>query len=232
MRTWGKPLAFYLDKHSTYKVNRQASIDEDLRDSTARSQFGRAMDELRIELIFANSPQAKGRVERLFETLQDRLVKELRLAGINDKEEGTKYFREVYIPKHNAKFGVAPREAANLHRLLLPTDNLANIFTLQSRRVATPNLVVSYKNTRYQLIPEGERRYLLPKSTVIVREDRDGMVTFRHNEKLVPHAIEVEQVHEGVKIQLASTKEFVERQVYIPPADHPWRQYAYIRSQH
>lgn len=97
--TYGKPLSFYVDKHSTFKINRQATVEEELKDLLPQSQFGRAMGELRIGLIFAHSPQAKGRVERLFETLQDRLIKELRLEGISTKTDATRYFRESIYSK-------------------------------------------------------------------------------------------------------------------------------------
>ena len=155
----GKPLIFYVDKHSTFKINRQANVEEDLKDKQAQSQFARAMDELNIEVIFANSPEAKGRVERLFETLQDRLVKEMRLKGISDKKEATRFFREEYTPFHNSKFAVPAKEKANLHRYLLPTDDLKKIFTIQSKRRVSKDLIVRYKNTRYQLLPAAGYRY-------------------------------------------------------------------------
>ena len=104
----GRPLAFYVDKDSIYKINRQSTIDEELRDAQPLTQFTRAMQELGIEVITANSPQAKGRVERGHGTHQDRLVKELRLAGISNKEQANSFVRDVYFPAHNARFGVAP----------------------------------------------------------------------------------------------------------------------------
>ena len=91
LERYGRPLAFYVDKDSIYKVNRQASIEEQLKDSQGLTQFGRAMEELDIEVIYAHSPQAKGRVERSFKTHQDRLVKELRLAGISALEAGNNF---------------------------------------------------------------------------------------------------------------------------------------------
>lgn len=219
LRTHGKPLALYADKHSTFKVNRQATIEEELRDFTAQSQFGRAMQELRIELIFAHSPQAKGRVERLFGTLQDRLVKEMKLLGIKTKSEGTRYFREVYLAKHNAKFAVAPRERANLHRKLLPSDDLARIFTVQSKRKVSKDLIVQYKNTKYQLAPKSGYRYTLKEAVVMVEENKDGEISIRYKNQVIPHR--VEKVTKR-KPQMTD-KAFKERRVYIPPPDHPWR---------
>lgn len=224
LNTYGKPLALYVDKHSTFKINRQANIEEDLRDKQAQSQFTRAMDTLGIEVIFANSPQAKGRVERLFETLQDRLVKELRLKGISTKEKATKFFREVYIPVYNAKFAVCPKEKANLHKPLLFSDNLAEIFTIHSERIVSKDLIVQYKNTKYQLMPDNGYRYTLRKAAIRISEHKDGTITFNYKNIAVPYQIAIKAIHEDKIVQVVSSREFTERRVYIPPADHPWRQ--------
>ena len=112
----GKPKAVYVDKFSTYRMHLpSAREDKDLK-----TQFQRAMETLRIEPIFANSPQAKGRVERLFGTLQDRLIKELRLAGINDRESANQFLTDAFVPWFNKRFSVTPRRKANLHRPLIP----------------------------------------------------------------------------------------------------------------
>ncbi len=224
---YGKPLSFYVDKHSTFKINRQATIEEDLKDKQAQSQFTRAMDNLGIEVIFANCPEAKGRVERLFETLQDRLVKELRLKGISTKEEATKYFREIYIPMHNSKFAVLPKEKANLHRLLLPSDNLKRILTIQSNRIVSKDLIVQYKNTRYQLLANRGYKYTLRNAQVTVTEDRNGILTFNYKKMIVPYQIAIKTIHKDKPVQVVSSKDFTERRVYIPPANHPWRQYQF-----
>jgi len=223
LATHGKPLALYVDKHSTFKVNRQATVEEELRDSMAQSQFARAMDQLRIELIFAHSAEAKGRVERLFETLQDRLVKELRLEGISTKEEGTRYFREVYIPKHNAKFTVIAKDPTNLHRPLLESDDLPRIFNVQSKRKVSKDLIVQYKNTRFQLTPENGYRYALRHQAIIVEEDRSGNLVFRYKDRAIPYKIIQAKVQKSKPVQVVSSKEFKERRVYIPRPDHPWK---------
>lgn len=221
LKTHGKPLSLYVDRHSTFKVNRQATIEEELKDFQPQSQFKRAMDNLRIELICANSPQAKGRVERLFETLQDRLVKELRLAGISTKEEGTKYFREVYIPKHNAKFAVPPKDIANMHRALLPADGLSRIFTVQTKRHVSKVLTVQYKNTRYQLDTTGAYNYLLKNQQILVEENKQGTLVFRYRDKAIPYKIIGQIIKQPKVMQIASAKTFAERQVFIQAKD-PW----------
>ncbi len=221
LNTYGKPVSLYVDKHSTYRINRQATIEEELKDFLPQSQFGRAMEQLRIEVIFANSPQAKGRVERLFETLQDRLVKELRLAGISTKEEGTSYFREIYIPKHNAKFAVLPKDPTNMHRGLNPSDDLSAIFTVQSLRHISKALVVQYKNTRYQVDVTGPYRYLLKNQKILVKENKQGRIVFRHKDKTIQYKIIGEIIRQPKLMQIASAKTFEERQVLLQAKD-PW----------
>lgn len=221
LKTYGKPLSLYVDKHSTYRINRQATVEEELKDFQPQSQFGRAMEKLRIELIFAHSPQAKGRVERMFETLQDRLVKELRLAGISTKEEATEYFREVYLPKHNTKFAIPAKEPNNMHRKLLEVDDLSRIFTVQTKRVVSKTLVVQYKNTRYQIDTKGTYQYLLQRQNILVEESKEGVIVFRHKDKVLSYKV-IEQIFKHPKImQVASAKSFQERQVIIRAKD-PW----------
>ncbi|PIY94908.1 MAG: ISNCY family transposase [Candidatus Levybacteria bacterium CG_4_10_14_0_8_um_filter_35_23] len=221
LKTYGKPLSFYVDKHSTFKINRQATIEEELKDFLPQSQFARAMDNLRIELIFANSPQAKGRVERLFETLQDRLVKEMRLEGISTKEEGTKYFRDIYIPKHNARFAVLPKDQTNAHRVLLPSNDLLRIFTVQTVRHVSKALVIQYRNTRYQLDTTKPYQYLLKNQQILVEENKQGVLVFRYKDKAIPYKIIGQIIKQPKFMQVASAKSFQERQVLIRIKD-PW----------
>lgn len=227
LKQYGKPCTFYTDKHSTFKVNRQANVDEDLKDTQAQSQFARAMQELNIEVIFANSPEAKGRIERLFETLQDRLVKEMRLKGISDKKEATRFFRSEYIPMHNSKFAVLPREKANLHKPLLATDYLRKIFTIKSRRLVSKDLIVRYKNTRYQLAPEAGFRYTLKHAAITIIEKRSGRVYFEYKDKIIQYKIAIKEIQKIKPVQIASSKDFNENMVRIPSADHPWKRVFY-----
>lgn len=219
LKTYGKPLSFYVDKHSTFKINRQATIEEELKDFQSQSQFGRAMRELRIELIYANSPQAKGRIERLFETLQDRLVKELRLEAISTQEEGTGYFRKIYIPKHNARFAVLPKDPINTHRALLLSDDLSRIFTVQTTRHISKSLVVQYKNTRYQLDITGAYNYLLKNQPILLEENKQGVLIFRYGDKVIPYKSIGQIIRQPKFMQVASVKSFQERQVFIQAKD-------------
>lgn len=227
LKTYGKPLAFYVDKHSTFKINRQATVEEELKDKQAQSQFTRAMESIGIAVICANSPEAKGRVERLFETLQDRLVKELRLKGIADTNEATTYFREIYIPIHNSRFAVLPREKADLHKPLLAGDDLHNILTIRSKRIVSRNLAVQYKNTKYQLIPESGYRYTLRKTGITIVEARNGMVSFVYKDKTIPYQVAEREVKSNKSAQVISSKGFKEKRITIPGLDHPWRSTVY-----
>jgi hypothetical protein len=114
----GKPVAFYSDKHSIFRVHSDTGMGR----AKGMSQFGRALDDLNIDIICANSPQAKGRVERMNSTLQDRLVKELRLLGIATMEAGNAYAHE-FIEDYNRRFGREPRNPHDAHRPLLSTED-------------------------------------------------------------------------------------------------------------
>ena len=134
IQRWGRPAALYVDKDSIYIVNRPANIEEQLSDKDPVTQFTRAMGQLGIEVIPANSPQAKGRVERGFKTHQDRLVKELRLAGISTKEAANKFLHKVYIPKHNRRYAVEPANPVDVHKPLLRTHDLDAILSIHNDR--------------------------------------------------------------------------------------------------
>jgi hypothetical protein len=150
----GRPVAIYVDKDSIYKINRQATIEEQLRDSLPMTQFTRAMGELGIEMIFAHSPQAKGRVERGFKTHQDRLVKELRLRGISTIEAANRFLWDVYIPDHNRRCAVAPANPTNAHRPLLRSHNLDEILSLRTERTVFNDFTIRFKNRFFQLEKE------------------------------------------------------------------------------
>ena len=137
LRRYGRPLAHYPDKNSIFRMAGPAALPEQLRGEKARSQFGRALRELGIEWIAAHSPQAKGRIERLFETLQDRLVKEMRLAGI-DSLQGANHFLEMgFLPEWEQRFTVAGRNPRNAHRRLEQEQHLEEILSVRvTRKVA------------------------------------------------------------------------------------------------
>jgi Winged helix-turn helix len=162
LETHGKPVALYSDKHSIFRVNNKDAVGGD-----AITQFGRALSTLNIDTICANSPQAKGRVERAFGTLQDRLVKELRLAGIS-----TIVAANIWLPgfvaDHNARFGRAPANAKDLHRPLSAADDLDEVLAWREQRTVTHNLTLHYDRMMLMLDPTPLARGLVRKKVEVV----------------------------------------------------------------
>ena len=178
IRRWGRPVAYYVDKDSIYKVNRPANVEEQLSEKDPITQFTRAMGELGIEVILAHSPQAKGRVERGFRTHQDRLVKKLRLAGISTMKDGNEYLREVYIPDHNRRYAVEPAEPVDVHKPLLRSHDLGAILSIQKDRQVHNDSIVRIDN-RLLLLVEGHG--LRPKTKVVVEQRLDGTLRIARN---------------------------------------------------
>ena len=178
LQRYGRPVAFYVDKDSIYKINRQATMEEQLQDLQPLTQFTRAMRELDIEVIPAHSPQAKGRVERSFDTHQDRLVKELRLAGIATIPEANRFLQRRYIPAHNRRFAIEPARPTDAHRPLLPRHDLAAILSVQTVRTIDHDFTVRLQNRFFQLGPAQPVR-IRPGDTVLIEQRLDGSVHLR-----------------------------------------------------
>ena len=212
-----KPVAIYLDKFSTYKVNHKNATDN----HELLTQFQRACNDLNINLISAHSPQAKGRVERLFETLQDRLVKELRLARISDAETANKFLEEKYIQIFNDKFAVIPAKDTDLHRPLTKYDkeNIDKIFSIQSKRQVKNDFTIQFKNTWYQLA-EIQPTTVYRKDDVLVEERLNGEVYLSKKEKYLNFK-NLPARPEKVKTNLAAITP--QKSNWIPPENHPWR---------
>ena len=187
----GKPVAFYSDKHSIFRVHHDGATGR----AKGVSQFGRALAELNIDIICANSPQAKGRVERMNGTLQDRLVKELRLQGISTMEDGNS-FAPAFIEDYNARFGREPKNPHNAHRPLLPEEDLSRIFTWQEERTLTGNLVVHFKRVSYLVTP-GPETIPLGSKRVQIRERENGDVEIWHGTKRLPYSVFDKNPHVG-----------------------------------
>ena len=205
--TQGKPRSIYLDKFSTYKMNcAEAKENPDLK-----TQFQRAAEELHIEPIFANSPQAKGRIERLFDTFQDRLVKELRLAKISTVEEANTFLKEKFIPGFNAKFSVEPASSADLHRTLTAKERkeLPSIFSRQEERTVQNDFTFSFKNRWYQ-ITERQPVTVCKKDIVTIEERLDGTIHFRLRGK----ELNVEVLPERPK--KAKAPAFIPKSAHVP----------------
>lgn len=235
LKKFGKPLSFYVDKDSIYVTNRQPSQEEELQGRKyALTQFTRAMEaDLDVKVINAGSPQAKGRIERLFGTLQDRLVKELRLAGISAIPAANHFLDEVYLIKHNQKFSVPPKNRTDVHRPVgKTTAELDAIFSFQEERVIANDYTIRWRNRIFQ-VEKHQPYFLLPRTRVIVEERLNGKIKIKYKRKyLKMHEIDPRQIR---KPSAAATiplpvKPATIRKPTIPAADHPWRNSPYGRK--
>jgi hypothetical protein len=162
LETHGKPVAFYSDKHSIFRVNSKDAVGGE-----GITQFGRALMELNIDIICANSPQAKGRVERAFGTLQDRLVKELRLAGISTIAAANAWL-PGFMADYNGRFGRPPANTKDLHRKLTAVDNLDEMLAWREQRTVTRNLSLHYDRMMLLLEPTPLALGLMRKQVEVV----------------------------------------------------------------
>ena len=214
----GKPKHIYLDKFSTYKINHKSAVDN----SELMTQFQRAMKDLEINSIPANSPQAKGRIERLFKTLQDRMIKEMRLAKINNPEEGNK-FLEIFVPKFNKKFSVVPAKEGDVHEPLTKEDNnnLNRIFSVQSIRTVNNDFTIQFKNKWYQL-EEVQPVTIRAKEKVLVEEWLDGAARISSKGKYLKYVVLPEKPKKQKDNPIILTSHKLN---YKPARNHPWRKY-------
>lgn len=192
LQRYGKPVAFYSDKHSIFRVNRPGALNGD-----GMTQFGRALHELNIDIICANSSQAKGRVERVNRTLQDRLVKELRLAGISDMTAANA-FLPGYMEGFNAQFGKSPLQERDLHRPLQDHEDLDDILCWQEDRTVSNSLTLQYDRVLYLLQPNDLTRRL-QRCKVRVYDFPDGTIDIRYRGRSLPFTVfdKVRQVRQA-----------------------------------
>lgn len=213
-RQHGLPEAFYTDRFSVFRVNRT-----NITTTQAQTMFERAMADLGIELICASSPQAKGRVERANQTLQDRLVKEMRLAGINDYQQANAFLSE-YIPQYNQKFAVQSTSTIDGHEPLQPENNLDWIFTKKTKRKLSKDLQIEYNRVVYQ-IQTNRPVYALKGREVTVLENMQGQLKI----VLDQSPLEFKRfIRQPKRHSLAAGKDIAEK-TYKPAPDHPWRTY-------
>jgi hypothetical protein len=218
IRLYGRPVSLYMDKHSTYKTTRQPSLDELLKGQRAATQLERACRELGIEVIHASSPQAKGRIERVFGTLQDRLVKEMRLEGISTLEQANA-FLESYLPRHNQKFARQPAKREDLHRRLTPGMRYRDVLCLKEKRTITNGYTIKW-NGRELLIdrPTAAMR----RRRVEVREQFDGQIEIHFNGRRLKFR-DITDKEKRQKPQPQKTPQTTPKGKYTPPTNHPWR---------
>jgi len=212
-RRYGLPESVYLDKHSTYKLSGKASIEAELRGEELLSEVERALKELGVKVIHADSPQAKGRIERLFRTFQDRLVKEMRLAGVSSIEEGNR-FLETYLPVYNKRFRVLPVGQADLHRPVPKSVRLERVLCRKTERCLRNDFTVAHDGKLYQ-VKERTRA-----KRVVVEERLDGTMAIVHGDR----SLRFREITKRPERQ-EKAKPVRLRRVYIPPPDHPLKRY-------
>src|SRR5512137_661894 len=220
IRKRGLPLKVYLDKHSTYKSTAKPTIEEELDGVEPLSEFERALKELGVEVSHAHSPQAKGRIERLFRTFQDRVIKEMRLKGIKTIEEGNKFLSE-YLPVYNKRFSVRPREKEDFHRPLPRGLDLNAILCIKTERTLRNDFTVAHHHKLYQ-VEEA------PKASKVIVQDRmDGSMRVTYRGRALRFREITERPLKENKQPVATKRS----KTYIPPADHPWRRFK-IKNHH
>lgn len=220
LRELGKPLSIYLDRYSTYKINSGNQKD----DPDNLTQFERAMKkDLSVNIIHARSPEAKGRIERLFKTLQNRLPKELRLAKINSIIEANRFLQEQFLPSFNQRFAVLAKKSGNLHRSIAQEElrSLCRIFSVQTSRKVNNDFTVSLKGLWYQLEAE-QPALVLKKDAVIMEEHLDNTIRIRKGNKYL-NVVRLPQRPTKIK-DIPVTGLSVKKQFsWKPPLNHPWR---------
>jgi hypothetical protein len=214
---YGRPLAFYSDKHSIFRINKPGCLKKELI-----TQFARACKELDIDTICAHSPQAKGRVERNNQTQQDRLVKELRLAGINTIDEANQFLDRIYWDVYNNKFAVPAEFPKDAHRELLPEQDLKKILSHKKQGTLSKNLEVQCDNVIYQVMLD-KPSWRLRRAKVTIIKGIDGEIYIEHNGKHLPFKILSRQELCGKVVDSKEIENFFrEKKTRKVSYDHPW----------
>jgi transposase len=211
---YGIPQSVYLDNHTTYKSPKKQSIEDELNNEIALSQFERAAKELNIDVIHADSPQAKGRVERLFKTFQDRLVKDLRLEKISSIDRANDHLK-YFLPKYAKRFAVKARKTDDLHRPIPDGMDINGILCTKTVRALRNDFTVAHNRKLYQILDNVRTKKL------VVEDRLNGSVVIRHKDTLLKFK---EITTRLKKEEPKKTYEFKLKRVYTPQAaDHPWR---------
>ena len=213
IKRYGMPQSVYLDKHTTYKSPAKQTIEDELEDIKPMSQFERSLAELEVTVIHANSPQAKGRIERQFRTLQDRLVKEMRLVGIKSVDQANEFLIK-YLPTHNTKFKVKAVSEVDLHRPALSMRELNKIFCIREERTLQNDFTIAYNGKLYQIKDAVKTR------KVTVEERMDGSLHITHSGlDLSYREIKTRPAKENPKKPVV----IQEKQGRYQSPNHPWK---------
>jgi helix-turn-helix protein len=216
----GIPAAVYVDQAGIYRADREATFEEILAGKEPQTQMGRALEELGVELILARSPQAKGRVERCNGTLQDRLVKALRLQGISDLESANQFLERIFLPDFNRRFAVVPAKRTNVHRRVPVGLDLARVFTIREERTVNHDWTVRWHNRWLQLTAANQHLDLVGRR-VTVCEQLDGvlhLVYQNHDLEWKEHGARPLKIRKPQRTEPTKSS-----QGNRPAPDHPWR---------
>jgi len=226
LRRWGRPVALYTDKDSIFQPAGPVPVDAQLRGEPARTQFGRALSELGIGWIAAHSPQAKGRIERLFGTLQDRLVKEMRVAEVCTLEQANRFWEITFLPQWQ-EFTVEPAQRRNAHRPLGREHRLEQILSVRVVRSVAPDHTVRWQGQRWG-VPREEACAGLRGARAEIERRLDGSHWLRFRGRYLslrpcPEATRSSVSSVSLRLTGRSNTTPKPKRKYTPPPDHPWR---------
>lgn len=224
----GLPLAVYADRHTIFRSPKTAklSLEDELSGKRVNTtQFGRAMAELNINLNWANTAQAKGRIERLWETLQSRLPVELNIAGITTMQEANA-FLAMFIVKYNKQFAIEPRDPQSAYRKLENNINLDHILCVKETRLVDNGSTFSYGNVYYKVIRNGKTMPVIPKAKIIVLKSSQFGLKVQYSGSVY----DVEAL-EALPPKESTPKKLKKPRTPVKPAkNHPWKTKSVISS--
>ena len=204
-----------MDKHSTYKSTKKPTLEDELNNQKALTQFARALSELGVNMIYAGSAQAKGRVERSFGTHQDRLIKEMRLKNISTIKGANKFLKSYYFPKHNSKFAVMAKDKANLHTPLPKGLDLDRIFCIKNKAALRKDFTVQYSSRFYQVLDT------IRTDKVAIEERLNGKIHIYHKDRELKFNL-IDKRPQKPKEPAKPRYSFGGKR-FVPPKDHPYR---------
>lgn len=221
IKKYGIPMSIYFDRNSIYKTTRQPNLDEELKGERPKTQFENVLDILNVQSIFAYSAEAKGRIERLFRTFKDRLIKEMRLAGICNIEEANKFLIS-YLPKYSSMFSVPPVNPKDLHRQVQPDLDIDWVFAFREKRVISNDFTISWKNRTFLL---NKPSIALKRRRATVLENLKGEIRISFNSRFLTF----KEITKDTLNQMRKRKQLIKpadkktsSKPWKPAANHPW----------